>query len=366
MKSTILIALLLSSLLIMAGCSTTSAEPETIRLGAILPQTGPVAQAGEFVQHGIDLALEEINSEGGVDGKPLEIIFEDSQCNPKQAVSSFHKLTDVDSVSAIVGPFCSGSTMAIAPLTTQNKIVVLSPGSTTPELTDAGDYVFRVTPSDIYEADFIKKHFEQNYDSVAILQVNNKWGVDMLVALKNALGDRIKHVESYTPDDGDVRVQITKIKKSKPQALMVLAYPTHYDMITQQVLEQDIEVPLFAAHTFETPASFALGKDAERWTYVTQSYDSTSVETSSFISRYEEKYGTVPSVWAAFSYDATLILSDALSVCGENAECIKEELYKIQNYQGVSGTKSYDKNGDIKNPVYQWKTVRDGKFVSVE
>ena len=131
-------------------------------------------------------------------------------------------------------------------------------------------------------------------------------------------------------------------------------------------VELGINLPLYATHTFETPESLKLGKDAERYIYSIQAYNQNLPQTKEFIRKHKEKYGQEPSVFSGFSYDATMLLAGALRVCGNDSDCVKSFLYQTQGYQGVSGIKSFDENGDIKNPIYTLKTVRNSMFIPLE
>jgi len=125
------------------GVSRKPAEEEPIKIGAVLPLTGTESSWGADAKEGIELAVEEINSRGGIKNKKIEIIYEDGQCKPEPAVTAAQKLINVDRVSVIIGEICSSATLAIAPITETAKVVLISPGSASPKITEAGDFIFR-------------------------------------------------------------------------------------------------------------------------------------------------------------------------------------------------------------------------------
>jgi len=347
----------------LSGCKPSETAPEELRLGVIIPQSGPLAEVGDFLYSGIELALEEINADGGIDGKPLKIILEDDQCVPKNAVSSLTKLIEVDNIKAVVGPFCSGPTLAAAPIANERKVVLLSPGATSQDTTDAGDYIFRVSPSDAVEGPFLGRAIAEKYDKIAILYVKNRWATDAVTAIQDAFTGTITTLESFETEAKSVQTQLVKIQETEPEALLVLVYPQHYGIVTKQAIELGFDMPFFAAKTFETPAGLALGKDAERYTYSTVDYAEGFAEGEAYKETYRKKHGKEASIWSALAYDATMILANALASCGEESECIKNYLYELQGHRGASGIKSFDENGDIKDPYLSMKTVKDGKFV---
>ncbi|MCK4458341.1 MAG: ABC transporter substrate-binding protein [Methanosarcinales archaeon] len=137
-------------LAVIAGACLQDTQPDEIRIGAILPLTGEAAEYGEDAKLGIDLAVEEINAAGGINGKRIQVVYEDSQATPSQGVSAIQKLTTVDKVPVIIGAMASSVTLAIAPIAEENKVVLLSPASSAPQITEAGDYIFRTEFSDAY------------------------------------------------------------------------------------------------------------------------------------------------------------------------------------------------------------------------
>ena len=138
--------LFVSIVIIEQGCQRKKVE--FIKIGAILPLTGDAAQWGIPPQKGAELAVEEINKAGGINGKKLKLIVQDTKCEPKAGVSSFQKLISDKEIRIVIGGVCSSVTLAVAPIAEKNKILLISPASTNPKITNAGDYIFRVIPSD--------------------------------------------------------------------------------------------------------------------------------------------------------------------------------------------------------------------------
>jgi len=324
------------------------------------------------VKNGILLAEEDINARGGIDGKRVDIIFEDDKCDPKEAVSSFEKLSQTDGVKAIVGPFCSGSVLSAASKANQENVVLLSPGGAAPEITAAGDFVFRVVPSDVLQARELASRLEaRNITSIALLVSNVAQSTGMRDAMAKAFHGTIVDVEMFEDGAADMRTQLEKIKKAGPQALVIFTYPQNYPTITKQIVEldllKDLQAPLFATHTFETPASLKMGKDAEAYVYTIHSMDRSRPKAKEFMDRYEKRFGEKPMIWAAYAYDATVLLAEASSACkgSKDGACIKDHLYSTNDADGVTGLIRFDSNGDRPSGFYDFKQVRDGKFVMV-
>jgi branched-chain amino acid transport system substrate-binding protein len=177
-------------LAVIAGACLQDTQSDEIKIGAILPLTGEAAEYGEDAKLGIDLAVEEINAAGGINGKMIQVVYEDSQATPSQGVAAIQKLITVDKVPVIIGAMASSVTLAIAPIAEENKVVLLSPASTAPQITEAGDYIFRNEVSDAYGG---KAQAELTWDelgikNVAILCINNDYGVGTADTFKKNFG----------------------------------------------------------------------------------------------------------------------------------------------------------------------------------
>ncbi|MFA6269497.1 MAG: ABC transporter substrate-binding protein, partial [archaeon] len=129
----------------------TAGAKETIKIGYLGPLTGDMASIGEGQLKAVLLAVDEINSKGGINGAKIELIAEDGTCDGKAAITAMTKLVEVDNVKYVVGGQCSSETIAAAPLAEKNKVLLLSPLSSNPNITTMGDYIFRNYPSDSYQ-----------------------------------------------------------------------------------------------------------------------------------------------------------------------------------------------------------------------
>ncbi len=153
----LIISIVVASFMVFSfGCA--KKEEKEIKIGAILPLTGDAAQYGQSAKKGMELAVNEINERGGIDNKKIKLIIEDRQGQVKDGVAAFRKLITVEKVPIIIGELLSSITLAIAPLANENKVVILSPASTAPKITEAGDYIFRNVASDIVEGQIMAEY----------------------------------------------------------------------------------------------------------------------------------------------------------------------------------------------------------------
>lgn len=346
-------------------------DPQEITIGAILPLTGEGAAYGEAAKRGMDLAVEQVNSDGGIDGRTIRIIYEDSQGEPKSGIAAFQKLVSVDRVSVVLGDLLSSVTLSIAPIANRRKVVLLSPASSSPKLTDAGKYVFRNCPSDVYEGTVMADYAYNTlgYTRVAILRINNEYGVGIGGVFSRSFtekGGTILVEESYAADATDFRTQITKIASQNPEAVYLLGYK-QMGYILRQATELGFKTQFLSTVTFEDPEILKLaGTAAEGVIYSASKFspDSEDAVIQRFANAYESKYQSEPNIFAGLSYDALRILAVAMRDGGTESSKIRAALHRIKNYPGVAGETTIDSNGDaVLTPVL--KTVRNGDFVFI-
>lgn len=345
-------------------------ESETIRIGSQLPLTGDVATVGVPMRQGIELAVKEINADGGVDGKTLEVIFEDSKCDPKLAATATQKLISIDKVPAIVGDVCSSATLAAAPIAEEGKVVLISPSSTSPDVTDAGDYIFRNVASDAYQGvEAANLADKMGIDKLAILYENTDYGVglkDVLVDEAEKRGVIIEGMETFEQRvDRDFRAQLTKIDASSAEAVYIIVVGEQGGLIMKQADELGMDVQLLGSEGLKDPEVIELAADAAEGLIITVPAENKDAKYQSFAAAYEEEFGEEPGVYVAESYDAVFTIKEAIESSDGSARGIKNALYKLGEWSGAAGTIEFDQNGDVVKP-YDYLQVVDGDFEQYE
>jgi len=362
-----MVILLIICGLIWVSCQKKIKE-KVVKIGAVLVLTGPDAKAGQSAKQGIEMAVEEINASGGVKSRKIKVIYEDDGGEPQKSVSAVQKLINVDKVLAILGPMWSSCVLAVAPIVESKGVVILSPTASSPKITYAGDYIFRNTYSDAIEgaktAEFASK--ELKYGKAGILFINNDYGVGLKDAFKRKfeeLGGKIVIDEGYDPKTTDFRTILVKVKERSPEVIYIAGY-SEMGQLLRQMRETGIKIPVLSCIMFEiSDIAKVAGKAAEGVIYAYPSYDPEKGNeiTLKFAKKFKEKYGTLPDPEAAFSYDAVKILALAMEKGGFTSEDIKNALYKIKGYNGITGKTSFDENGDVIKPV-GFKRVHNGKY----
>lgn len=339
----------------------------TIKIGAIFPLTGDWAEYGENCRRGMEIALQEFR-EDHPDIK-TSIIVEDDKGQATSAISAVRKLRDVDGVDMIIGSIASGLTLSVAPEMEKSKIVMMAPTSTASEITNAGDYIFRVCVSDAYEggcmAEYIKQHFPNK--SIGVVYVTTDYGVGLkknFVDKCKELGVSVKYETGYDASSKDFRTIINNLKRKNIDLIYIVAQKEQVEFFSQ--CKQLNYKPQVTASTMIEDQELVdrLGSFMDGTLYTYRSYDPTRQDTvvSRFVRDYQKKYGVTPEYFAGSSFDATKVCLYAQFEYRKTNLSLKDYLYTIKGLQGVVGVIEFDKNGDVKQG-FSIKTINNGKFV---
>src|ERR1039458_3494177 len=200
---------------------TSRQDSNLLRVGLVLPLTGDLASYGNNAKDGIELAETELNAQAQqTGGIKIRTFIEDSKGEPQQAVSAVQKLLAADGVSCVIGDVASSATLAMAPIANKNRIVLMSPAASAPAISGAGEFVFRVWPSDDFESSVVADYVRNKpYRRIAILYVNNDYGQAMLRSVTSRLqsfGGAILAEEAFQQNATDLRTQITRYLENGP------------------------------------------------------------------------------------------------------------------------------------------------------
>jgi branched-chain amino acid transport system substrate-binding protein len=351
---------------VLVGCKQT--RDKQIILGGIMPLSGDAAAYGKNCKQGIELAIDEINSKGGIKGKAIRVIFEDSQLQPKIAVNAFQKLVTVNNVLAILGPLSSSNAMATAALANKYEIVSFSPGASTPKLTNAGPYIYRNWQSDALEAIEMANYvLSKGWKKLAILYVNNDFGISLKNYFINTIekkGGTILLAESFEQGHTDFKTQITKIKNQSPDAIYLLSYPQQTPNIVNQLRSLEVNAKILGVAAMEDPSLIEISRENAEgiiYTIAKPPSDNDPIRNN-FIQSYENKYGESPGLISDTGYDAVYILARAIENSNKlSRESIQKSLKEIKIHKGASGYMEFDDNGDVIKPI-GIKIIKGGQF----
>ncbi len=337
---------------LFVGCKTQ--DSNTITIGGIFPLSGSVAVYGIECKNGIELAIEEINAQGGVNGKRLVLISEDDEGNPEKSVNAYKKLTTSDKVSIIIGSLTSGCTQAMTSLAQSQKVLLIAPAATMESITDAGDYIFRTCFIDPFQGT-VGGIFAADNLGATRAAILYDYGNDYSVGLRDNFvtaferhGGQIVADESYNTGDVDFNAQITKIKSANPDIVYLPDYYATVSLVAKQLRAQGINTPLVGADGWDGLTENAGDEVLNGYYSNHYAADSTDTKVVNFVNAYQAKYNSVPVSFAALGYDSMYLIRDAIMRAESSDSTVVRDALSQTNGSYVTGNLTFD---DKRNPV---------------
>lgn len=341
-----------------------TAEGEPVKIGLAGPLTGAYGAFGEQLWNGAELAVANINADGGINGRPIELIKGDDQCEPKQAVAVANRLVDQDEVIAVVGHFCSSTTIPASEVYDQAGILNITPGSTNPTVTDRGlQTVFRICGRDdqqgLVAGTFI--HQEFNPSRAVILHDKDTYGqglADETQKTLESLGVEIVLYEGLTRGEKDFRALVTKVRESKPDIVYFGGLHAEAGPLVRQMREEGLtDVPFMSGDGIADKAfvSAAGGPEFTKEVYFTSVAEPSknpdaADDAMQVIDQFEEQ-GKDSGGFTLYSYAAVQVLAQALGDADFDIDIATEDL-KSNTYQTVLGDRSFDDKGDAVPSIF--------------
>ena len=379
------LALMILSL-VVAGCGGGEKKAEApavandIKVGANFELTGGQATFGQSSLNGVKMAIKEVNAAGGVIGKQLTLFSADNKSEPSESTNAITKLITQDKVVAVIGAVTSGNSMAASPVSQANKIPFISNTATNPKVTVGDDgkvkeYAFRACFIDPFQGT-VMANFAANSLKVKTAAIYVDQSSDYAKGLAKFFeegfvkaGGKIVSNEAYLQKDKDFKSSLTKIKATNPEVIFVPGYYEEVGMIVKQARELGYKGPMIGGDGWDSPKLVEIaGKEALTNTFFSNHYaaDDKDPKVVKFVETYKKDFGQVPDALAALSYDATMMLVDAIKRANSaDPQKIRDALAQTKNLSVVSGIITLDANH---NPVKSAVVieVKDGQLVFKE
>ncbi len=334
-----------------SGTNTTGPTGDTIKVGVYGDTTGATSSFGQSTKNGIQLAFDEINAGGGVNGKKLEMIFEDDQGTPEKAKTVISKLINQDKVVAVLGEVASSNSLAAAPVAQEAKIPMITPSSTNPKVTEVGDYISRVCFIDPFQGSVMAKFAANTLKAktAAILGDNSsdysKGLTKFFEEEFTKLGGKVITKQTYAQKDQDFKAQLTQMRDQKPDVIYVPGYYGEVGIIAKQARELGMNQPLLGGDGWDSPELWKLGGAALKPAYISNHYsaDNPAPEIQNFVKAYQAKFSVAPDSLAALAYDSAKVLADAIKRAGgTDSVKLKDAINATKDFKGVTGVISLD------------------------
>jgi branched-chain amino acid transport system substrate-binding protein len=365
--------------MLTGGMPYLASAAESVVIGAINPLTGTNAVQGRDMKRAEELALDEINAAGGINGRPLKIIWEDTKSNADQGMKAARKLVEKDKVPLIIGSYSSGVSLPTGQWTNSKKVIQISVASTAPELRTIGPYFFNVIGLDevmgIKLAEFALESDAQTYASIV---VDNPFGLGIETWTQktiNKAGRQWIEAVRYKENQDDYKPIIKSLFAKKPEVVFLTAYGTDAKLILEQAHKMGLKPSKgwyadymtmwyhdVVPETAEGIKGMVVGRHAgSRFKHYQQAY------WKKFGIVYQKMYQrpVMQTAFGAYAYDATRIAALALKMAGSaNTDEIAKALHKVSiEYDGATGDKSFDQDGMQVIEYYQRMVCQDGRLV---
>lgn len=379
MRRTLISLCLITALFAPMACTRRGgncADPGgPIKIGVYGDLTGQTSSFGQSTRNGAQMAADEINAAGGINGRQVQLVHEDDQGEPGKAATVVAKLINQDQVRALIGEVASSNSIAAAPNAQKAKVPMISPSSTNPKVTQIGDYIFRVCFIDPFQGEVMAKFAFNSLKAkkAAILFDSNsdysKGLIQFFKAAFTKLGGEIVIEKAYAQRDRDFTGQLTAIRDTAPDVIYVPGYYQEVGVIAKQTKQLGIKAPLLGGDGWDSPQLWDLGGDALNGNYISNHYsvDDPTPVIQDFVKRYKARYnGTAPDAIAALGYDATMVMADAIKRAG-GTECValRDAIAQTANYKGITGVITLNSERNAVKPAVVLE-LKDKKFVYKE
>lgn len=346
----------------------TKTENDSYKIGLMGPFTGDAAVYGEPLKKTIGLAVEEINTNGGIGGKKIEIIAEDAKCNGKDGTSAAQKLINVDKVKVILGGFCSSESLAAVPVAEQNKVLLLSAGSSSPKLTGISKFFFRNYPSDASQGKVLAEiAIKKGWKNTAFIQEQTDYALGVYQAFSKRYEELSGKItkEEFASNVNDFKSQLIKLKAANADVLFVdTQTPAAAERIFKQLKDLGWKPTIMVSDaTSGDPKTVEANKDILENAFAAEfGTDPSNLKFKNLLQAYKTKFGSeVPyQSYAQTEYDAVYVLRDGIAAVGYDGEKLADWSRTIKDWEGASGKTTIGSDGD-RLGGHIVKIIRNGK-----
>jgi len=357
--------------LVSAPAFAQAASGEPVTIGVSGPLTGQNAQYGAQWKKGFDLALDEINGHGGVQGgRPLQYVFEDSQADPRQTVAIAQKFVSDPKIVVELGDFSSTASMAASSIYQRAGLVQFGFTNSHPKFTQGGDFIWSNSVSQADEQPRLAKYAaDLGFKHVAVLYLNTDWGrasQNLFGEAAKADGLEVVASEGYQPDEKDFRSTLVRVRDAKPDAIVLISYYADGALISRQIRDVGFTTPIVASSSIYSPKFLELAGDAANGVFTSANFfpGDTHPEVQTFVNKFRAKYGEEPDTFNAVAYDTIVLIAAVIDKYGVDRTAIRDGLASIKDVPSVIfGKATFDtQTRRVAGARAIYLEIKDGKF----
>lgn len=357
-------------LMLLAGATAMSAmAADTVKIGLSAPLTGDWAEYGADFKRSCELVFDKVNAAGGVHGKQLVLVVEDSRGDPKEAVLIAEKFVADPEIIAEIGDFSSSCCMAAAPVYEGAQMVQLSPTSSHNDFTKKGEFMFRVVATQAQEGPFNARWAVNDLGKkkIATIYINNDWGVnanEYFVKAAKGLGAEILTEEGFVPGEKDFTAILSKVKRMEPELIYLPIFYADAAALMNQAQRMRINAAYLSNSSLFNDKTIELGGEAVNGIHLPVNYFPSDPRPAAqeFLKAYEGKHGASPNQFAALAYDAAKLMVAALEAAGvDDRAKVREGLVGLKGFEGATGPISYAESRDPAKDLVRI-IIKDGQW----
>ena len=352
--------------------SSAGLAADTVKIGLLVPLTGPAAADGTSALYSVQIALDQVNAAGGVLGKKVELVYYDDRADAKEAVALAHKLIEQDKIAAFVAGSYSLPTRAVAPIFQEESIPLVAAYAIHPDVTRAGDFCFRNGFLGMVEgkAAGYTAHKLLGGKTVALLTSDNDFGRTLVIGFKEYASKyapdlKIVSEQAYPFSEKDYKPYLSKIKELNPDVIFASGYYFQTGPLLRQARELGIQSKILGEEGADSPKLMEIAGDAAEGFYIVTNFDRDDPRpvVQGFLAEFRNRHKFEPDMVGASAYDAFMIIMDGMKTAGSTeGGKVRDAIAAVKDYNGLTGIiGGFDEIGEVVKPV-QVQVVKDGLF----
>ncbi len=359
------------------GAAGTDDPPpdDRLRIGAVMSLTGDTGRYGLSAMNGMQMAVEDVNGRGGIGGKQVELIVQDTRSDADETERVVRRLVDERRVHALLGEIVSSRSLVVAGIAQEARVPMLTPSATSPEVTTRGDYVFRSCYTDPFQGAALAQFAARTLGArraAMLLVAGDAYSAKLARFIRDEFARRGGEVvieQTYTEGDSYFTEQLMKIKEAAPDVVFLPGYYREAGLIAREAKKLELTVPLVGGDGWDSRHLYEIGEIAIVGSFFSSHYSADDPDplVQQFVADYRRLYGSLPDAFAATAYDAARIMLDAFERAGGTTDraAVRDALAATRNFPGVTGLITFNAARDAVKPIVIIK-IEDGGMYAVQ